>query len=93
MSNIKSVIITTLFVIFLALLIYGGYRIGPNVYKSVQIKHMSNEEVIEYVKDLSEDEYIGILNTVTKTQAERIYKLKVAYDLAVMEKQDIFKVH
>lgn len=69
------------------------YKITPFCYESIKVKNMTNEEVIEYVKDMSDDEYVDFLESITKTQAERVFKIKVAYDIELLEEKYIFDIY
>ena len=84
-----SVLLVVLLTIFIAI-IYTSVRLGPPLAKSYHIKKLSNEEVLEVVKDYDDEQMADMLNSLTKTQAKRVFMIKVAYDIAKMEQEDLF---
>lgn len=84
MLKLMIIMLVTLFAISF------GVILGPLIKESAHVNHMSNEQIIEFVLEMTEEEYIDYLNSLTKKQAMRVMNIKNAYDINRLSSQDTF---
>ena len=93
-KNKRKIIITALISLILGMIV-GFVRLPESeaytrIKTSLEIKRMSNDDLMALVQTLSEDELETYVTTMYRPEAEKVYKYYYANKLQIMMEEDVF---